>query len=815
MSTFDISLSAFQQYKSSLQEILLEELSEADTRSKIIDYFFINILGWKENHIKREGHVDSGYYDYIITLNGFQFVVEAKKSFKDFKLPIKGRRHKIKSIFKENQEVIKQLRGYLIDIGLTHGIITNGRQFIVGRFVNIDGTNWLDNDVLLFQSIEKIEENFIDFYNMLSYDAIEQNGRIKIQAPPKFKKVIVDSVPNKKQELIRNDFSSKLLPIIDKIFNEIGDTDDLELDKAILESCYVPTVDIYKYSDDLKGLFLDLPPTFDSKISKIKNTEKISSEIKLNLKSDFKSSPSPIILIGGKGAGKTTFIRYFFKVVLSNKESKEIPSVYLDFRNYTQQQIEDTKTIYSTILYKLISEHEYLNLGDYKILKAIFKSELELKTKGVWSTIRDSEKLEEKTSSYLEELTSDPVIYLTGISKYLIKFQRRNLCVIFDNADQLDNDSQKAIFLLAQSLRGSISAIVFVSLREGYFFQWKDKPPFDAFHSNVYHISAPPYSEVLKKRIQYIINKIAFDPINTFINDKRIEFEDKTLKNLFQNLHLTLFSTANSSIMKYLEQTSYPNIRKGLKEMNNFLVSGHTKIDDYITSRPNIPIWEFIKSIGLNNKLYYIKENSVIYNIFNPTHELGDHFLKIRVLKYLYEYAKNKGFKEEFLSVNEIVEVFLQASYGKDCIVVELDSLLKNSLLTSDKYTSDIETPEKISMDIAVKISNTGIYYLNDLINSFHYLDLVLQDTPIFVKSHYDLLIDTFAKSDNYGNRNIVKRLKSVDAFINYIEDQERKMNIHNENTAELDILDFNIGKYLKNQFIDIDKPRIEKALYN
>jgi len=815
MSNFDIAFSAFKKFQLEFGSLLKENLSESDTRSKIIDYYLKEVFGWNENNIRREGHVDSGYFDYTVTLNSFQFVVEAKKIFEEFQLPITGRRHKIKSIYKQNKKVIDQIRGYLSDIGLTHGVITNGKQFIVSRFVNIDGTSWLDNDTLVFQSIEKLEDNFVEFYNLLSYEAIEQNGRIKIGASVEFNKKIIDSISNKNQELLRNDFSSKLLPVIDKIFNEIGNTNDLETDKGILESCYVPTIDIHKYSNDLAGLFLDLPPTFDSKVSKAKQTVDLVTQIKKTVKLET-NSPSPIILIGGKGAGKTTFIRYFFKVVLTNREAKEIPSVYLDFRNYTLQQIEDTNSIYKTIVTNLLLEHDYLKLGDYQILTQIFKTELDLKLNGgLWSKIKDNEKLEEKISDYLEELTTNPIDYLSAISKYLLKFQRRHLCIIFDNADQLDNESQKKIFLLSQSLRGTLSAIVFVSLREGYFYQWKNKPPFDAFHSNVYHISAPPYSSVLKKRIQYINTKIKFDPINTFIDNKKVEFEDKTLKDLFKNLYLTLFSSSsNSEIMKYLEQTSYPNIRKGLEEMNNFLVSGHTKIDSYITSQPSIPIWEFIKSIGLNNKLYYTHQNSAVYNIFYPTHPASDHFIKIRILKYLNNIAKNQGFKEEFVYANDIIEVFLLVNYSKECITDELDSLLQNTLLTTDNYNSDIELADKISLDTALRISNTGIYYLNDLVNRFHYIDLVLQDTPIFNKAYFDLLHDNFAKSDIHGNRNLVKRLKSVEIFCSYLVDQERNDNITKENSSELEVLDFNIGNYIVSQCLKIDKPRIERALH-
>ena len=810
MSKFDLFVEFFVKFATNIDTLKNEQLTESDTRSKLIDQLLFEGLGWREANVRRESHVDSGYLDYIVKLDNFQFVIEAKKQLNLFKLPVKGRRHKIKSLLKENSEVIRQIRGYLLDKGLTHGVITNGEQFIIARFVNTDGNDWQDNDAIIFQSLDKLSENLTEFYNLISYEAIEQSGKIIIKPYTEFSRSLIDFIPNKNQEVYRNDFSSKLLLIIDRIFNEIGNNEDVEENRAMLEECYVPSIDIHKYTEELSGLFIDLPPTFDSNISKAKQTEHVSKNIKDQIASTI--IPSPIVLIGGKGAGKTTFIRYFFNIVLNDREAKAIPSVYLDFRNYTYQQIEDTISIYRKILNNLIMNHEYLKLSDYPVLQQIFQADINLKVKGVWSNL-DASVIETKKSEFIEKLTDDPIAYLTAISKYLQKFQRRRICLIFDNADQLDNESQKRIFLLAQSLRGSIGAIVFVSLREGYFYKWKNKPPFDAFHSNVYHISAPPYSIVLGKRIKYAIKKVKFDPINSFVDAKKVEFEDKTLKQLFVNLYSTLFSPlSNSEIMKYLEQTSYPNIRKGLEAMNSFLISGHTKIDSYITSQPNIPIWEFFKSIGLSNKLYYLHNISSVFNLFYPMHSASDHFIKIRILDFLYLRAKEGGFKDSFMKVNDLLPKFLDISYSRDCIIAELNALINNQLLMSNTFSSDVETLDVLEGDDEIRISNRGIYYISELVHRFHYLDLVLQDTPIKNEKYFKAIEENFPKSDFSGNRPLQKRLRTTEIFIEYLIEQEQREILKSDTNNDTSIM--MIGNMLKEKFDNYDKPRIEAALY-
>lgn len=809
MSNFDKAYESFIRYKSDYKEIIY---SETDTRSKEIDFLMKEVLGWKEENIRREGKVNSGYFDYKISLNNFKFVVEAKKKSDLFKLPIKGRKHKLKSIEKLNPEVFLQIRNYILDSSLSFGIITNGLQFIIARFNNTDGNDWKENECVVFQNLEKIELHFADFYNLISYEAISVNGKFKIEKSTEFRSTIFETLKNKNNELVRNDFSSKLIPIIENIFNEIGKTND-ETQTKLLKDCYIPSVDIHKHSEDLKNLFLDLPPTFDSKIQKVKNTTNLSEQIKENL---FKNSnaPSPIILIGGKGAGKTTFIQYFFKLVLKEQELKNIPFVYIDFRNYTKQQIEDTKSIYSKILNSLINDYPLLKLAEFKIQKQIFSADIKQKTLGVWSIFNElPDKLESKISEFIEQQFDKPDIFLERISSYLIQFQRRNICIIFDNADQLEDDAQEKIFLLAQSLRGAIKSIVFVSLREGYYYQWRHKPPFDAFHSNVYHISAPPYNEVLNKRLEYAIDNVEFEPISTYTENKKVDFTDITLKRLFVILQRTLFSNSQSEIMKYLEQTSYPNIRKGLESMNNFLVSGHTKIDEYLTSQPFIPIWEFIKSISLNNRLYYSSQSSNIYNIFLPVNDSSDHFIKIKLLKHLNDFAKSSAYKEGYLQTQIIIDYFIKIGYSSEIIKLEIHLLFQYGLIETENLNSDTSKKFDVDKTDEITISNTGIYYFNEMFFRFHYLDLVLQDTPIYDEVWFQRIKENFTRSDNSGNRDIYLRKQTVDLFIKYLEYEERKGSTQNSFNQNEDEVQFYVTPYLLNYYNKGDNIRIEKLL--
>jgi hypothetical protein len=364
-------------------ELYKDNLSETDTRCKYLDFIFKNVLGWGEEQIEREGYVKPGFFDYEFNTSQYRFVVEAKKINVEFSLPSKGNSVKLSTFYKGNSEIIDQIREYITKRNLAYGIVSNGKQFVVARFVNTDGTDWQDNKAFFFDGLDFIENNFIDFYNLFSYECVQKNGRIKLSKEEIIGKNIVEHKLLKKRtdEVLRNDFSDILVSIIGQIFSEIYETNDLD-NYTKLKECYVKNEDVKNNNSKLGILFVDEPPKFDRRILPVKNTKHTQEQILKEINETSSVTPEPVIIIGSKGAGKTTFIRYFIEVELDEKVKKSRPLLYFDFRNYTNQQVKDTKSIYNKIYRQLVEKYENLRLTDLNVLKTIYKSEIDEKQKG-------------------------------------------------------------------------------------------------------------------------------------------------------------------------------------------------------------------------------------------------------------------------------------------------------------------------------------------------------------------------------------------------------------------------------------------------
>jgi len=789
----------FLSYKEIFESLKSGSLSETDTRCKIIDKFFLEVLDWDESSIKREGYVVEGYYDYLFAIPGFQFIVEAKKSLVDFLIPTNHKTVTIGTFEKSNKDVVSQIRKYLFEVGLQYAIITNGHQFIVGKFFNTDGSDWRYNKCLIFNGFDDIDERFIIFYNILSKNSISENSGFRIHLEESIQRdgrTILSTLPAKDSELVRNPLSSELTPLINQLFGELYNIDD-SVNKELIEECFIENKEIKKNRSEIEKLFADTPPQID-KIVKARNTqsvvEQITGEI---LDDDLKfniNPPNPIVIVGSKGAGKTTFINYLFSK--SDDINKSHPYVYIDFRKYTG--IKDTfeNSIYSDILEQVYEKYNQIELNTHKALCSIYNKEIRRNNEGIWKYDLENNEgnYQSKLDNFLEDKLKDTENHFFKLSEHLIKSRRTRLCIVIDNADQFDFEVQKNVFLFAQSLNKKGNVTIIISLREGYYYKWRYLPPFDAFPSNVYHITAPPYKEVLQKRISYALSQMELvgKSKGAVGDNKTIIINNDSVRKFLLSLESTLFGEENSEILSFIQETTYPNIREGLEIFKHFLTSGHTEVHEYIlrqetnpTGTKIIPYWEFIKAVGLYNKKYYNHNISIINNLFYPAEGSKNHFLKTKILKILDHKLTTEGNSEKYFNVEELINVFVNTGYIYKYVKKELDELCKYRLIETDEQISDIEGLGEIDNQDSVCISMKGHHYINTLINNFSYIEMTLEDTPIYDEEFFSQMKSVFPFSDEQGKRNLRGRVAVAEKFIEYLSNEEKLETVESELLAK------------------------------
>lgn len=822
--TIESAYEDFKSYRNQFEMNLSEDLSESDTRSKIIDFLFLKIFGWSESHINREGHVGSGYYDYRISIPGFAFVIEAKKSRATFSIPKYQRHVAIGLLEKGNKEIIDQVRKYLVDVGLSFAVLTNGTQIIIGRFINSNGKDWKDNKCVIFDGFDDIDARFIELYNLLSYEAVINYGVINLVTDGEiFSKRICSNINGYDEELVRNPLSSDLSVIIERFFGEIN-YEENEDSKELAIECFVENKEIRKNKSEIERYFSDAPPKLE-KVIQARNYDSVQSQLVDEITSTPISkndpTPPPIIVIGSKGAGKTTFIHHLFYAEFNNSKTEKYPYVYVDIRKYVGMEWVKCVPLLTKDILELISiKYEGMGLWDSKVLTRIYIHEIHRNDKGIWAGIKSVNEIEyeKKRGEFFEEKLKDDWNHLCKLSEYLIRERGIRLSIVLDNADQLDEQMQKNIFIYSQSLYRSSKALLIISLREGYYYRLRTHPPFDAFHSNVYHISAPSYGEVLAKRIEYALRTVDISGASRGTHNKgfRLRIDHESVKSFLVSLKKAIFGPQNSDILKFIEESSFPNIREGLDIFKLFLVSGYTEVDNYIMRQTSnydssvpIPIWEFVKSVALSNKKYYSDDRSIIFNLFNPANNSNFIFLKIKILAILSERLYAHSYSERFIDYSELVGIFNEKGYSEKAIKAEIEMLVKSRLIETEDLLSDTELPLNSRDNVRLSIAKKGDYYYLSLMNTFTYLELTLQTTPIHSEEYYRRLVHSFPYVDDKGKRDLILRTIEVELFLEYLDIEERRESICTDSTS-IWIVD-----RIKSQGVSKDIERIKARVQN
>ena len=707
---------AFVNIKAVCEKYSDSDYNESDTRAKIIDVIIKDCLGFPEDYITRETKVHSGYTDYIIKKRtNYVCVIEAKKQGASFNLPVDKRRYyKINGIISSSDNVIsaiEQVQKYCIDIGCQYAIISNGSQFIAFKAICI-GKSWRDGNAYCFYSLNDIKENFIEFFNEFSLESYEKGNflcHLSDKITLKFHK-ISNHIHNIDEQFIRNKLYLNIKRVVDIFLGELLDDNK----KEILKACYIS-------ENNLKDGYKDLVPKIFQPY-RIKEASSFSSEYARN---SYKNEFTLMLLLGGVGSGKSTFIHRFFKIHL--KDAKYLIWFYIDFRDCLPNESEIKRYI----------------------IKHIFK----IWTKNYASIFSDKEfKYDPKNES----------ASLLELFEYL-KENKYSISLVIDNVDQHDKSFQEKLFIKSNEITKEFEITTILAIREETFQISTKTGVFDAYNIPIFHVPSPNFLDLVLKRLECCIEYLHQDKV-VGINDNK---DKNDIIVFFKSVKTSLLSKNNQAIKltEFIQKISIGNMRNALDMFNKFLASGNVNIYEILTEDSyQIAYHQFLKAIILADYKYYKGDRSAIINLFDFDSSItNSHFNCLRLLNYLDERINRKtAVGRGFIKIDEIVDIADEVSIKKEVIIYCIEIL-------AEKYLIELDNQSRKDINSAsyIKITSAGKFYLDYLSNTFIYLSLVYIDTPI----SDDLTFEILRKNNDCTG--IADRLAKAKIFVNYLKYSE------------------------------------------
>ncbi len=774
------------------------QVTEADTRSQIIDRILKEVLGWPESVIGREDSVHQGFIDYVLSLpNGRNtIVVEAKKEGISFDMPVARNtiRYKLNGSIKSNEALysaINQAHYYAVEKGIRYAVVTNGYAWIFFKAMR-DDMPWREGQAIAFNSAGIVKNKFSEFWNILSWESIiagkYEFAFSNIQPVNRNLFRVIDKLYNPDQPLARNRLHIQLHSIVNRIFGDITESDQVE----ILERCYIHNDRLRIVDRTLEFVIQDSVPNFAALEGTVETIPGANDGGIFGTQVDnFSTDPngSVFLLLGGVGAGKSTFLRRFFQFVGKEFIDERGYWFYISFLKPPNRE-EMEIHVYRNILEQIGSRYKDDNLESREQILEAFKDEVIRLNK----TILDAEQLEpieyqRRLSRYIEEWTSDEIKYTKALVR-LLRRRGKAVVICIDNVDQLSPEYQNSIFLLSQRIAEELKSMTVLALREETFYSATIQRTFTAYTNQKFHVSSPSFKALIGHRIRYAREILGFEDLKVkLILKSGLNLDKEQISNFLRIMELSLLSH-NKNIARFIECISSGNMRVALNLFTRFLYSGSTDVDKMLNifSRSGsyfVPFHEFAKSVILGDRRYYreSEELNEIMNVFDCGLERNSsHLTSIRLLSMLLDYhnvssPEGRG----YVKISSILEAFMVVLDNEDDFFRTADRLLRKNLIEVDTRVTD--TIQKAGY---IRITASGWYYLTFLTNSFSYLDLVYIDTPLNDENIFNELInltravDVLSDDERNRKQKLELRFERVRLFLNYLfteENREREQN--------------------------------------
>lgn len=759
--------------------------NEAETRHKVIDHILHVILSWPRSMTKVEEYISPGFADYVLTKSNGDFLclIEAKKVGKAFDLPFPHKTDEtscyidIKTLLtnKNIRDSMSQVRQYCIDSGCEYAAITNGIEWIFFKCFE-QRTRWDQLKAFVIRDANFFADDEIKAKNSFSYIAITEHSSLVTtlsSAPPKDRQVYVarDRVSAYSHPISSNRLASTLRPIANRNFGVISDGQT-----ELMDRCYVTDRNFSQVLSGMRSIIKDsLTPYFEEYgVEQLEDTGKggaVGGRITKNLKNE--RGGEVLVLFGGKGAGKSTFIRRLLKHTPPRWLKENAVSAVVDMLQVPENKLKVHSEIWRRLVLDLDIENILSSPRDV-LIRELFSDRFET------ASHQELAGFKKESELYNDRLNGLVAAWKADLEYCAVRLAKRSssrgkgVIIVIDNTDQYSGPVQDFCFTTAQEISRSLSCVTLISMREERFHNSKIHGVLDAFQNSGFHLSSPKPSTVFLKRLEYTIellrDKSRRGEITHVVDDDLIGDCCRYLDIVASGIRDTA-----SPLNSFLTACGHGDIRLTLDLFRSFLLSGYTNVQEMLdVGRWNFQIHQVIKPVMVPSRYFYDEQLSDIPNIFQARHNrLASHFTGLRILERL---SKSIGSgSSDFVAMAELSAYFAEHFRMLEDFNLCMDILLRHGFVEANNRLDYFDD----TVD-RVRITNYGLYMLNDLAFTFTYLDLICIDCNYFDEEVCNS-ITAFA-NDEYrlfttGARTdrVKIRLARTEAFISYLTKEEQR----------------------------------------
>ena len=757
-------MSTFERGENALDELIREssrDLNEATTRRRLIDVLLSEVLGWPQDQIRCEEHIQGDYLDYTLGEPLLLAVLEAKRTSLTFEVPagMNSGLINIQTLYghsKNNQSAIDQVLGYCQKAGAAIAVLSNGYQYVAFLGSRTDGKRPLDGRAYYYASLEDIRANYHQFWDFLSHDGVNRGDLRRVLSvsavltpPPQPLSSRINAYPGYR---IGSEMETDLRILGDLFIQDVVREESVT--DEFLQQCYCSSGALSQYSAVSKEILRTRYMALDHQVK----TESARGRKGPNesLTNDVVASAltrRPIVLLGDVGVGKSIFLKHLFRVEARELLDKTVV-FYVDFLEHSGLFEDVPEHLVVSIASTLLDVHS-IDMNDRDFVRSVYNREINAFKRGIYGALEETDAKEHQRRE-LEMLAQHMAKEYEHARRSLESLQNSrgyNFVIVLDNVDQHQASFQEQIFVAGQSLAQTWPVAVFISLRPDTFHESRRSGALAAYQPRVFTVSPPRSDQVVVKRLDFAkaelikVGRLPGFPRDLTLDSESLIVYIDVLIDAFRN---------NEQLVELMDNLSSGNTRRALDFISTFVGSGYVQtsriLDAHKTGRPYVvPLHEFERAILYGDHKHYDPETSPVPNLLSlSTSDKKEHFLLPLLLAYSQSYGEGEA--GGFAEMKRVFSQLQALHFSPEQIEFHVSRAVEANLL---------EVADSAGHREIVRVTPAGAYLQSKMISRFPYFDAVVVDTPI---------MDPNVRGDIREVWDIVDRVDRAERFASYLD---------------------------------------------
>lgn len=362
-----------------------------------------------------------------------------------------------------------------------------------------------------------------------------------------------------------------------------------------------------------------------------------------------------LLLIGGVGAGKSTFVDYVREVALTKEVRARTTWISIDLN----QAPLTPSHIYDWVC-KEISTDIQANSGigdvdDLESLMRLYAPEIGKLKKGPLKLLKaQSEKYNEKLYEAITGMQADAKLTANAMMRHACSERGRLAVLVLDNCDKRTRDEQLLMFQVAKWIQGEFQCLVFLPLRDVTYDMHRQEPPLDtALKDLVFYIEPPMFARVLERRVKLALSEIESKRGKTFTfrvsNSISVEYKAEDQESFLRSILASIYEH-DRFVRRLMTGISGRDLRLAMELFLEFCKSGHIDENEILKIRQSEGRYKLPKRVVARvllrmSRRFYDGDRSHLKNVFQqyPLDPSPSPYIRFGVLSWLLARRSERG----------------------------------------------------------------------------------------------------------------------------------------------------------------------------